>query len=76
MRILDEVDSIDGRINTFWGTSGEEEKLNNDNFSLALSFERNCNLRKEENIYHHIGIYAYRVETLEKFVNLKHYWLF
>ena len=47
-----------------------KEKLNNDNFSLALSFERNCNLRKEENIYHHIGIYAYRVATLEKFVNL------
>ena len=48
-----------------------KEKLNNDNFPLALSFERKCLLKKEENIYHHIGIYAYSVKTLEKFINLK-----
>jgi 3-deoxy-manno-octulosonate cytidylyltransferase (CMP-KDO synthetase) len=47
-----------------------KEKLDTKNSSLALSFKRNHILREKENIYHHIGIYAYRVETLEKFINL------
>ena len=40
------------------------------NFSQALSFKRNYTSKKIENVYHHIGIYAYKVETLKKFVNL------
>ena len=48
-----------------------KEKLNNKNSSLALKFERNFILNGEKNIYHHIGIYAYKVNTLEKFINLK-----
>jgi len=47
-----------------------KEKLNNKNFSFALSFTRNHDPEKIENIYHHIGIYAYSIKTLEKFVNL------
>mgnify|MGYP006141710615 FL=1 len=47
-----------------------KEKLNNKNFSLALSFKRNHIFKEEENIYHHIGIYAYKVKTLEKFISL------
>jgi 3-deoxy-manno-octulosonate cytidylyltransferase (CMP-KDO synthetase) len=47
-----------------------EEKLNNKSFSSALSFRRNYTFKKKENIYHHIGIYAYNVRTLKKFVNL------
>ena len=47
-----------------------KEKLNNNNSSLALSFKRNNDLKEEENIYHHIGVYAYNVKTLEKFINL------
>ncbi|MDC3249637.1 3-deoxy-manno-octulosonate cytidylyltransferase [Candidatus Pelagibacter sp.] len=47
-----------------------KEKLNTKNSSLALSFKRNYLFKEKENIYHHIGIYAYRVKTLEKFVNL------
>ena len=47
-----------------------EEKLNNKNFSPALSFKRNHVFNKEENIYHHVGVYAYNIKTLEKFVNL------
>jgi 3-deoxy-manno-octulosonate cytidylyltransferase (CMP-KDO synthetase) len=46
-----------------------QDKLDNKNSSLALLFKRNS-VKEEENIYHHIGIYAYRVETLEKFINL------
>jgi 3-deoxy-manno-octulosonate cytidylyltransferase (CMP-KDO synthetase) len=47
-----------------------EEKLNTKNSSLALSFKRKHIFKQEENIYHHIGIYAYKVKTLEKFINL------
>jgi len=47
-----------------------KEKLNNRNFSLALSFKRNHASKEETNTYHHIGIYAYDVKTLEKFINL------
>lgn len=47
-----------------------KESLNHDNSSLALSFKRNHTAKKKKNIYHHIGIYAYTVNTLEKFVNL------
>jgi 3-deoxy-manno-octulosonate cytidylyltransferase (CMP-KDO synthetase) len=47
------------------------EKLKNKNSSLALSFKRNHIFKKEANIYHHIGIYAYKVKTLEKFISLK-----
>ena len=46
------------------------EKLNSNNSSLALSFKRNHIFKEEENIYHHIGIYAYKVKTLEKFISL------
>jgi 3-deoxy-manno-octulosonate cytidylyltransferase (CMP-KDO synthetase) len=46
------------------------EKLNSNNSPLALSFKRNHIFKEEENIYHHIGIYAYKVKTLEKFISL------
>jgi len=46
------------------------EKLNSNNSSLALSFKRNHIFKEEKNIYHHIGIYAYNVKTLEKFISL------
>ena len=46
------------------------EKLNSNNSSIALSFKRNHIFKEEENIYHHIGIYAYKVKTLEKFISL------
>tara|TARA_B100001142_G_scaffold283085_2_gene295883 strand:+ start:309 stop:1049 length:741 start_codon:yes stop_codon:yes gene_type:complete len=46
------------------------EKLNNKNSSLAISFKRSHSFKEEENIYHHIGIYAYKVKVLEKFINL------
>ena len=50
-----------------------EKKLDKKNFPIALNFYRKHNIenvRNVENIYHHIGIYAYKVEILEKFVNL------
>ena len=45
------------------------EKLSNDNFPFAINFSRENFSSKYQNIYHHIGIYIYRVNVLEKFVN-------
>ena len=44
-----------------------QKKLNEDQFSEAETFLRIC--ENKENIYHHIGIYCYSTETLERFVN-------
>ena len=48
-----------------------EEKLNSSNFILALDFFRKKILKDYQNIYHHIGIYSYTVNTLERFISLK-----
>ena len=45
-----------------------KKNLNEDNFSEAETFFRNS--LNMDNIYHHIGIYCYSTETLEKFVKL------
>ena len=47
-----------------------ESKLEENNFPIALNFTRDNLLIKNKNIYHHIGIYSYKVSALEKFVNL------
>jgi len=46
-----------------------KEKLSNENFPFALNFARQDLSNKYENIYHHIGVYIYKVNILEKFVN-------
>ena len=45
-----------------------KENLNENNFSEAVSFKRSS--LKIANIYHHIGIYCYSIETLKKFIEL------
>ena len=45
-----------------------KENLNKNHFSKANNFLRRS--LEAENIYHHIGIYCYSVETLKKFVEL------
>ena len=47
-----------------------ESKLEKNNFPSALNFTRENLLINDKNIYHHIGIYSYKVSTLEKFVRL------
>mgnify|MGYP001211193798 FL=1 len=47
-----------------------KEKLNDNNFPIALNFIRKNLPKNNQNIYHHIGMYAYKVEVLEKIVNL------
>tara|TARA_B100002051_G_scaffold64611_1_gene61350 strand:+ start:186 stop:920 length:735 start_codon:yes stop_codon:yes gene_type:complete len=45
-----------------------KEKLNSSNFPLAINFMREIS-EQSKNIYHHLGIYCYQKETLEKFIS-------
>ena len=47
-----------------------ENKITNENFPIALDFKRKTN-DQIINIYHHIGIYAFKPEILKKIINLK-----
>jgi 3-deoxy-manno-octulosonate cytidylyltransferase (CMP-KDO synthetase) len=47
-----------------------ENKLEENNFPKALNFTRENLSINNKNIYHHIGIYSYKVNILEKFVSL------
>jgi len=47
------------------------EKISKENMSRAITFLREASFNYNANIYHHVGIYIYKVSTLEKFVNLK-----
>ncbi|MDA7552591.1 3-deoxy-manno-octulosonate cytidylyltransferase [Candidatus Pelagibacter sp.] len=46
------------------------KKLEKNNFPTALNFTRDNLSTESQNIYHHIGIYSYKVSTLKKFVSL------
>ena len=47
------------------------ENIETTKSSLAKKFLRSTGGEKFENIYHHIGIYIYKVSTLKKFINLE-----
>ena len=46
-----------------------KKNLKDEVFSRAENFLRNCS--KRDNVYHHIGIYCYSIETLDRFVKLE-----
>ena len=46
------------------------ELLDFQNFPMAINFQRKISMI-EKNIYHHIGVYCYSKDILEKFVNLE-----
>jgi len=48
-----------------------DEDLSKDNTSKAKSFSREVLFDDQKNIYHHIGIYMYKISILQKFVNLR-----
>ena len=48
-----------------------DKKISKENISIAKTFSRKIEFNNSKNIYHHIGIYIYKVSILEKFVNLK-----
>jgi 3-deoxy-manno-octulosonate cytidylyltransferase (CMP-KDO synthetase) len=47
-----------------------KENLETTQFSEAINFMRKSN-NTSKNTYHHLGIYCYKLETLEKFVSLE-----
>ena len=47
-----------------------KEELKSDNFVVALDFSRQNISKENSNIYHHIGVYCYKVSILKKYVNL------
>ena len=47
-----------------------DKKLTESNFPKALNFTRDNISIDSQNIYHHIGIYSYKISILEKFVSL------
>ena len=46
------------------------DELNTKNFSVAKKFARRKSDVNSKNIYHHIGIYHYKVSALKKFIRL------
>ena len=48
-----------------------QSKLRENNFPEALNFTRDNLSTISQNIYHHIGIYSYKISILEKFISLK-----
>jgi len=46
------------------------KNLNIHDFSIALDFNRSFN-KDQKNVYHHVGIYQYKIKILKKFVKLK-----
>ena len=48
-----------------------DKKISNESISRANTFLREVPIDYVANIYHHVGIYMYKVSILEKFVNLK-----
>jgi 3-deoxy-manno-octulosonate cytidylyltransferase (CMP-KDO synthetase) len=48
-----------------------DNKLEESNFPTALNFTRDNLSSKYQNIYHHIGIYSYKMNILKKFISLE-----
>ena len=48
-----------------------KNKLSGNSTEEALNFCRKVDLNKNNNVFHHVGIYLYKFSALKKFVNLK-----
>ena len=48
-----------------------KESFNQNSFPLAENFTRKIKVQDKLNIYHHIGIYCYEVQSLKKFISFK-----
>ena len=72
-----EIATLACRLNTQNATNENIVKvicnnnIENNKFSSAKNFLRIIENENLENVYHHIGIYIYKVSVLEKFVSLK-----
>ena len=47
-----------------------DSKITNENFTTAIDFKRKLN-NSNLNIYHHLGLYAYKPEVLKKLIKFK-----
>jgi 3-deoxy-manno-octulosonate cytidylyltransferase (CMP-KDO synthetase) len=47
-----------------------KEEFDKNSFPLAKNFMRNIEVENKTQIFHHIGIYCYEIQTLKKFVKL------
>ena len=47
------------------------DKISNVAPQKALNFCRKIDIKKNDNIYHHFGVYSYRLNALKQFVNLQ-----
>src|SRR6056300_176783 len=47
-----------------------KEEFDKNSFPLAQNFMRNIEVKNKTQIFHHIGIYCYEIQTLKKFVKL------
>ena len=72
-----EIGTLASEINDKSGLKNEnivkvitDIKINDKNFPIALDFKRKVN-NLNSNIYHHLGIYAYKPKTLKKLVNFE-----
>ena len=48
-----------------------DENIEKNKFSQAKKFLRSIKNEKSDNVFHHIGIYIYKISILERFVSLK-----
>ena len=48
-----------------------KEPFSQNSFPLAENFMRNIKIKEKKNLFQHIGIYCYEVQTLKKFISFK-----
>ena len=48
-----------------------KNKISNSSTEAAINFYRKVDLNKNNNVYHHFGIYLYKFSALKKFMKLK-----
>ena len=48
-----------------------KERFSENSFPFAENFMRKLNKHEKDNVYHHIGIYSYELQTLKKFVSFQ-----
>ena len=51
-------------------TKASIEWIKKEFIGKATNFDKNFNFFKQNNLYHHVGIYSFRYETLKKFISL------
>jgi len=51
-------------------TKAQVEWIKKETIGKAIDFNKNINLLKGSNLYHHVGIYSFKFEALKKFISL------